>query len=66
MPTPRFRDADGDYEIVLFCPACGWAIIKDRVTASWKECRSCRGKLETRRNDYGKNPYAPSVVGRRS
>lgn len=57
MPIPRFRDADGDYEIVLFCPACGWAITKDRVTQGWKQCRLCGGKLETRRQDYGPNPY---------
>lgn len=59
MSIPRFRDADGDYEIVLFCPNCGWAISKDRVTQSWKRCRLCDGKLETRRVDYGPNPYKP-------
>lgn len=57
MPIPRFRDADGDYEIVLFCPGCGWAIPKDRVTQNWKQCRCCGGKVETRRVNYSKNPY---------
>jgi len=55
---PRFKDADGDYEIVLFCSRCGWAIPKDRFTQDWKQCRlSCSGKLETKRVDYAKNPY---------
>ena len=58
-PIPRFRDAEGDYEIVLFCPKCAWAIPKDRITQKWKECRLCGGKLETRRIDYAKNPYGP-------
>lgn len=57
MPIPRFRDADGDYEVVLFCPKCAWAITKDRVTQDWKQCRRCGGKLETRRIDYASNPY---------
>jgi len=56
MPIPRFRDADGEYEIILSCPKCAWAITKDRVTMKWKVCRNpgCDGKLVTRRNDY---PY---------
>lgn len=60
MPLPRYRDRDGDYQIVLFCCKCGWAIAKDRITMSWTECRSCGGKLETRRVDYGKNPHKPA------
>ncbi|MBA7605064.1 hypothetical protein ES703_12193 [subsurface metagenome] len=59
MPLPRYRDVDGDYQIVLFCRKCGWAIAKDRITMAWKECRSCSGQLETNRVDYGKNPYKP-------
>ncbi|GAI61085.1 unnamed protein product, partial [marine sediment metagenome] len=39
MPIPRYRDADGDYEIILFCPKCAWAIPKDRITMGWKQCR---------------------------
>ncbi|MBA7468381.1 hypothetical protein ES707_03629 [subsurface metagenome] len=58
MPIPRFRDADGDYEVILFCPTCRWAIAKDRVTQKWRHCRACGAKLETRRSDYAKNPYA--------
>lgn len=57
MPFPRFRDVDSDYEVVLFCPKCAWAIAKDRVTQNWKQCRRCGAKLETRRVDYAKNPY---------
>lgn len=49
---PRFKDADGEYEVVLFCLACGWAIPKDQVTAKWQQCILCKGKLETRRFDY--------------
>ena len=49
---PRFKDADGEYEVVLFCSACGWSIAKDQVTALWKECRLCGSKLQTRRVDY--------------
>jgi len=63
MPIPRFRDADGDYEICLYCPSCHWAITKDRVTMSWKQCRLCGSKLETRRINYGKNPYRPVGYG---
>jgi len=59
MPIPRFRDADGDYEIVLFCLACGWAITKDRVTIIRKRCWLCNHTLETRRVDYRENPYKP-------
>ena len=57
MPIPRFRDADGEYEIVLFCPGCGWAITKDKFTQNWRKCRHCGGKLETKRVDYAENPY---------
>lgn len=57
MPIPRFRDGDGDYEIVLFCLKCAWSIAKDRVTQDWKQCRCCGGKLEVRRIDYQPNPY---------
>lgn len=57
---PRFRDADGDYEIYLFCPNCGWAITKGSMTQNWKHCRLCGGKLETRRIDYFRNPYGYS------
>ena len=49
---PRFKDADGEYDVVLFCLVCGWAIIKDQETALWKQCTLCGGKLETRRIDY--------------
>ena len=57
MTIPRFRDADGDYEIVLFCPQCAWAVTKDKITQGWTKCRLCGGKLETRRVDYQPNPY---------
>ncbi len=63
MPIPRFRDADGDYEIVLFCQNCGWGAFKDRVTMGWEKCRLCGGKLETRRIDYRANPYRPRGYG---
>jgi len=59
MPIPRFRDADGDYEIILSCRHCGWCIPKDRMTFKWKECRNCGQKLETTRADYRENPYKP-------
>jgi len=65
MPIPRYRDADGDYEIVLFCPECAYAITKDRLTSQWKYCpmKGCAGKLETRRIDYNPNPYKPKGYG---
>ena len=49
---PRFKDADGEYEVYLFCSSCGWAVTKDQVTAKWKNCIGCGGKLETKRIDY--------------
>ena len=57
MTIPRFRDADGDYEIVLFCPKCAWAITKGKITQGWTKCRLCDAKLETRRVDYQPNTY---------
>lgn len=59
MPIPRYRDADGDYEIYLYCPNCHWTVTKDRVTMNWKQCRRCDHKLETQRVDYSPNPYKP-------
>lgn len=58
MPKmPRFKDDKGDYEVVLFCRACGWSIPKDRLTQKWKQCCCCGGKLEVFRVDYQPNPY---------
>ena len=54
MPIPRFKDADGLYEVYLICNACGWCIPKDRVTEHWKECggKNCNGVLRTARVDF--------------
>jgi len=64
MPIPRFRDADGDYDIYLVCTKCAWAICKDRVTMNWTHCRKCGGRLETKRTDYPRNQYQPREFGR--
>ena len=58
MPTPRFIELGVPYEIVWFCPVCGWSIIKDDITSTWKHCRLClrhgrESKLVTRRYNYG-------------
>ncbi len=56
MPIPRFRDAGGKYDVCLFCPACGWAIAKDTITANWDTCRLCGKKgLVTQKNYYNRN-----------
>lgn len=54
MPIPRYVDTKNSlrYEIILACPKCGWAIVKDRLTATWNECPNCNTKTETRRNNY--------------
>lgn len=55
MPIPRYSDpkTGTKFDISLVCPKCHWAIIKDRLTADWKECRQCGHKgLETKRYDY--------------
>ena len=59
MTIPRFTDEKNvAYDIQLFCTDCGWAIIKDRVTQYWAECRNCGGtKLKTIRTDYGQRQY---------
>ncbi len=50
---PRFIDVDSSvYEVVLFCPACAWSIVRDDVTQHWKQCRLCQGLLKTVRVDY--------------
>ncbi len=64
MPIPRFRDADGEYEIILLCRTCGWCIPKDRMTHKWKQCQNCGYKLETARADYRGNPYNPTGIDR--
>lgn len=65
MPIPRYRDADGDYDVSLCCPKCHWAIAKDRVTSQWKQCRmkGCDGILVVKRVDYAPNPYKPRGYG---
>ncbi len=52
MPIPRYKDAEGKFEVYLICNACGWSIPKDRLTEHWKECRRCGQKLRTARVDY--------------
>jgi len=57
MPTPRFRDADGAYEVVLFCPKCKWAIMRDRITKGWTTCRNpLRNPDGSRKKDSNGNP----------
>lgn len=63
MPIPRYRDADGDYEITLCCTNCGYAIAKDRWSSQFTTCPFCDAKLETRRTDYKTNPYKPKGYG---
>jgi hypothetical protein len=52
MPIPRYKDAEGKFEVYLICNGCGWCIPKDRLTEHWKECRQCGGKLRTARTDF--------------
>jgi len=52
MPIPHYKDERGEYEIILSCPACHWAIVKDGVTKHWKECRLCGERLQTARVGY--------------
>jgi hypothetical protein len=60
MPIPRFKDADGSYEVFLMC-ACGWCITKDKLTKGWKECRMCGKPLRTTRVDYDP-PYGTTYA----
>jgi len=52
MGIPRFKDEKGRFEVVLSCRKCGWAVAKDRVTASWGKCPLCGSGVATRRVDY--------------
>jgi len=55
MPIPRYKDADGRFDIFLLCK-CGYAIEKCSITKDWKECRLCGKPLRTARVDFNP-PY---------
>ena len=57
MSIPRFKDGKCEYEVVLNCTICGYAVVKDRVTDKWKRCRLCGGSLKTLRSDYDHSIY---------
>lgn len=62
MPIPRYEDEKGRYEIVLFCPKCAYAVVKDSYTENRTECPLCGGDLETRRVDYpGRTPSTQAL-----
>ena len=62
MSIPRFKDYRCDYEVILSCTGCGYAVVKDRVTDKWKRCRLCGGLLKTVRSDYDYSIYKVNRV----
>ena len=54
---PRFKDEASVYEIVLSCPACHWAIVKDGVTKEWRQCLLCEHPLDLVRVRYRPNSW---------
>ncbi len=65
MPIPRYVDDKGiPYDVSLFCPKCGWAVIKDRITANWTSCRYCGSEhLDSIKSYYPNSPVPKSNNG---